>query len=95
MSNSPPGPNGQVLNTLTSASLLAALVTLVEYLEDDERKHFEEMQRAGEDITDPPHIYLSIKVVTDWLDSLEIIPQSDGTFDVIHIRDAAGAKVAS
>jgi hypothetical protein len=73
---------------------LTAIVTIVEYLRD-EREHFEQMQCDGEDITDPPHIYLSIKAVTDWLDSLWIIPQSDGTFDVVHIEDMAEGEAAS
>jgi hypothetical protein len=47
-----------------SKDFLLAALRLVEYGEDDERKHFEEMERNGED-TDG-HIYLSInKVRTD------------------------------
>jgi hypothetical protein len=42
-----------------------AIVKLVEYMEHDEREHCEDMQHDGEDVSD--HIYLSIRVVTDWL----------------------------
>lgn len=42
-----------------------AIVKLVEYLEHDEREHFEGMQYDGDDVSD--HIYLSVKTVTDWL----------------------------
>jgi hypothetical protein len=44
---------------------LHAVVKLIEYLEHDEREHFEEMQHDGEDVS--KHIYLSVKAVTDWL----------------------------
>jgi hypothetical protein len=44
-----------------------AIVKLIEYMEHDEREHFEEMLDNGEDVTDPGHIYLSVKAVTDWL----------------------------
>jgi hypothetical protein len=42
-----------------------AIVKLVEYMEHDERKHCEDMQHDGEDVSD--HIYLSVRAVTDWL----------------------------
>jgi hypothetical protein len=42
-----------------------AIVKLVEYLEHDERKHFNDMQDDGEDTAG--HIYHSVKVVADWL----------------------------
>jgi hypothetical protein len=42
-----------------------AIVKLVEYLEHDERRHFEDIQHDGEDVSGP--IYLSVATVTDWL----------------------------
>lgn len=44
-----------------------AIVKIVEHMEHDEREHYEEMLDNGEDVTDPDHIYLSVKAVTDWL----------------------------
>jgi hypothetical protein len=45
-----------------------AILALVQYLETDERKHFEARWSAGEDVS--RHIYHSIKLVSDWLDTL-------------------------
>jgi hypothetical protein len=45
-----------------------AILALVRYLETDERKHFEARWSAGEDVS--RHIYHSIKLVSDWLDTL-------------------------
>ena len=42
---------------------IKALVKIVEYMEDDEQKHYEEME--GEDRSD--HIYLSVRAVAKWL----------------------------
>jgi hypothetical protein len=59
---------------------LTAIVKLVEYLDSsEEREHFENMQRNGEDVSD--HIWLSIKVVTEWLDS-QGIPHRDPTAEL-------------
>ena len=41
-------------------------ILLVAYLEADERKHFEGVQRDGANTQ--AHIYNSVKAVSDWLD---------------------------
>ena len=46
---------------------LQAIGKLIEYMEHDERKHYEQMKYDGEDTSN--HIYNSVKAVTDWLDA--------------------------
>jgi hypothetical protein len=59
---------------------LTAIVKLVEYLDpSEERRHFEDMQRDGEDTSN--HVWLSIKAVTEWLDS-QGIPYRDPTAEL-------------
>jgi len=50
------------------AAPVNAILALVRYLEVDERKHFERRLSSGEDVSN--HIYHSVKLVSDWLDTL-------------------------
>ena len=50
------------------------VLALVQYLEVDERKHFEGMRSAGEDVAN--HIFNSIRIVSDWLDKQPGIPDA-------------------
>jgi hypothetical protein len=43
----------------------AAIRKLAQYLEHDERKHFEAMCENGEDVSE--HIYLAVREVLEWL----------------------------
>jgi hypothetical protein len=53
--------------TSKKKSPTADLVKLVEYMEDDEAKHFDQMTLNGEDTSD--HIYHSVRAVRDWLNA--------------------------
>ena len=52
---------------MQSNTPLEAILKLVAYLETDERKHFERRHADAEDVGN--HIYNSVKVVSDWLDT--------------------------
>src|SRR5262245_26761755 len=54
---------------------LKAILALVQYLEVDERKHFERLSRAGEDSSN--HIFNNIRIVSDWLDQQPGIPSAE------------------
>jgi hypothetical protein len=49
-----------------------AILRLVQYLETDERKHFEVQWGSGEDTSN--HIFNYVKAVSDWLDNQPGIP---------------------
>jgi hypothetical protein len=49
-----------------------AILRLVQYLEADERKHFEAKWESGEDISN--HIFNYVRAVSDWLDGQPGIP---------------------
>ena len=49
-----------------------AILTLVQYLETDERKHFEAKWESGEDTSN--HIFNYVRTVSDWLDGQPGIP---------------------
>lgn len=53
---------------MSNAVPVSAILALVQYLECDERKHFEARWSHGEDVS--KHIYSSVKLVSDWLDTL-------------------------
>jgi hypothetical protein len=71
-----------------------AIVELVEYLEHDERRHFEDMQHDGEDVSG--HIHLSVRAVTDWLADQGIAwrdPQAEFKASVESAFDMRGVAV--
>jgi hypothetical protein len=53
---------------------LKAILALVQYLEVDERKHFERMSYAGEGTSN--HVFNDIRIVSDWLDQQPGIPSA-------------------
>jgi hypothetical protein len=53
---------------------LQAILKLVSYLEVDEGKHFDWKCAAGADTSD--HIFHSVKVVSDWLDTQPGVPSA-------------------
>ncbi|MFA5132861.1 MAG: hypothetical protein WC444_06070 [Candidatus Paceibacterota bacterium] len=53
---------------LTDA-VLSSMRTILDYLEDDERTHMEEMESSGQDTS--THIYNNIKTVRAFLDDIE------------------------
>jgi hypothetical protein len=73
-----------------------AILALVKYLECDERKNFEERWSNGEDVS--RHIYHSIKLVSDWLDTLPGIPtaaerESERVAPILDAFAEAGGEV--
>jgi hypothetical protein len=55
-------------NECKHAVPVSAILALVQHLERDERKDFEAQWSRGEDVS--RHVYCSIKLVSDWLDTL-------------------------
>jgi hypothetical protein len=56
-----------------SEKFLAAAVKVVEYMEEDEREHFEEMKASGEPVND--HIYFAVKTLRDELIAMGLEPR--------------------
>jgi hypothetical protein len=83
--------------TDTKTIPLQAILTLVAYLETGERKHWECKRAAGEDTSS--HIFHSVKVVSDWLDTQPGVPtaaerEQQRLAPLMEAFAAAGVRVA-